>query len=184
MSATSAPPPPTRSSCTTRSSWHQDGGAAVRGGQVSMVRVASFAPGAAEPTVPDGRIHHWVGAVFIPGVTLDHVLRVPARPRRPRIGGVRRRAELEAHRARRRSPARLHEAAPRERHYRHLQHRARRRIPPARPRRARRAAAWRRRSPSSKVPARRRNARSPSATTTASCGGSMPTGATSKSTGA
>ena len=48
---------------------------AVRGGQVSMARVASFAPGAAEPTVPDGRIHHWVGAVFIPGVTLDHVLK-------------------------------------------------------------------------------------------------------------
>ena len=47
---------------------------AVRGGQVSMARVASFAPGAAEPTVPDGRIHHWAGAVFIPGVTLDHVL--------------------------------------------------------------------------------------------------------------
>ena len=49
--------------------------AAVRGGQVSMVRVASFAPGAAEPTIPDGRIHHWAGAVFIPNVTLDHVLK-------------------------------------------------------------------------------------------------------------
>jgi putative flippase GtrA len=47
----------------------------VSGGQVSMVRVPSFAPGAAEPSVPDGRIHHWAGAVFIPGVTLDHVLR-------------------------------------------------------------------------------------------------------------
>jgi hypothetical protein len=40
-----------------------------------MVRVPSFAPGAAEPSVPDGRIHHWAGAVLIPGVTLDHVLR-------------------------------------------------------------------------------------------------------------
>ncbi len=49
--------------------------AEVTGGQVSMVRVASFAPGAAEPSIPDGRIHHWVGAVFIPGVTLDQVLR-------------------------------------------------------------------------------------------------------------
>lgn len=47
----------------------------VANGQVSMVRVASFAPGAAEPSIPDGRIHHWVGAVFIPGVSLDHVLR-------------------------------------------------------------------------------------------------------------
>jgi putative flippase GtrA len=49
--------------------------AQINGGQVSMVRVASYAPGAAEPSVPDGRIHHWAGAVFIPGVTLDHVLR-------------------------------------------------------------------------------------------------------------
>ncbi len=47
----------------------------VAGGQVSMVRVASYAPGAAEPSIPDGRIHHWAGAVFIPGVTLDQVLR-------------------------------------------------------------------------------------------------------------
>jgi hypothetical protein len=44
-------------------------------GQVSMVRIASFAPGAPEPSVPDGRIHHWAGAVFVPGVTLDHVLK-------------------------------------------------------------------------------------------------------------
>ena len=49
--------------------------ARVAGGQVSMVRVPSFAPGAAEPSVPDGGIHHWAGAVFIAGVTLDHVLR-------------------------------------------------------------------------------------------------------------
>jgi len=47
----------------------------VANGQVSMVRVASFAPGAAEPSIPDGRIHHWVGAVFIPKVSLDDVLR-------------------------------------------------------------------------------------------------------------
>jgi hypothetical protein len=37
--------------------------------------VPSFAPGSAEPDVPDGRIHHWAGAVLIPGVTLEHVLR-------------------------------------------------------------------------------------------------------------
>lgn len=48
--------------------------ASIRGGRVSMVRIPSFAPGAAEPSVPDGRIHHWAGAVFVPGVTLDHVL--------------------------------------------------------------------------------------------------------------
>jgi putative flippase GtrA len=49
--------------------------AKVMSGQVSMVRIASSAPGAPEPSVPDGRIHHWAGAVFIPGVTLDHVLK-------------------------------------------------------------------------------------------------------------
>ena len=49
--------------------------AQVLNGQVSMVRIASFAPGAPEPSVPDGRMHHWAGAVFIPGVTLDHVLK-------------------------------------------------------------------------------------------------------------
>ena len=49
--------------------------AQVLGGRVSMVPVPSFAPGAAEPSVPDGRIHHWAGAVFISDVTLDHVLR-------------------------------------------------------------------------------------------------------------
>ena len=49
--------------------------AQVMTGQVSMVRIASFAPGAPEPSFPDGRIHHWAGAVFIPGVTLDHVLK-------------------------------------------------------------------------------------------------------------
>ena len=49
--------------------------AQLTAGQVSMARVPSYAPGATEPDVPDGRIHHWVGAVFIPGVTLDQVLR-------------------------------------------------------------------------------------------------------------
>jgi len=46
----------------------------VARGQVSMVAVPAALPGAPEPTVPDGRIHHWVGAVFIPNVTLDRVL--------------------------------------------------------------------------------------------------------------
>jgi putative flippase GtrA len=49
--------------------------AQVMNGQVSMVRIPSFAPGAPEPSVPDGRVHHWAGAVFIPGVTLDHLLK-------------------------------------------------------------------------------------------------------------
>ena len=46
----------------------------IASGQVSMVRVPSFAPGAAEPDVPDGRIHHWTGAVFIPRASVAHVV--------------------------------------------------------------------------------------------------------------
>ena len=28
-------------------------------------------PGDGEPTSPDGKIHHWAGAVFVPGITVD-----------------------------------------------------------------------------------------------------------------
>jgi putative flippase GtrA len=55
----------------TRSDWRQP----VIAGTVSMMRIRSAAPGAAEPTVPAGRIHHWAGAVFIPDVTVDRVIR-------------------------------------------------------------------------------------------------------------
>lgn len=44
-------------------------------GQVSMARIASPSPGAAAPSVPDGRVHHWVGGVFIPNVPLEAVVR-------------------------------------------------------------------------------------------------------------
>jgi putative flippase GtrA len=47
----------------------------VQAGQVSMLRVDSSAPGGAEPSIADARVHHWVGAVFIPRATLDRVLR-------------------------------------------------------------------------------------------------------------
>jgi putative flippase GtrA len=47
----------------------------IASGQVSMARVPSFAPGAAEPDVPDGRIHHWTGAVFIPRASVAQVVR-------------------------------------------------------------------------------------------------------------
>jgi putative flippase GtrA len=53
------------------SDWRQQ----AMAGQVPMVRVPSFAPGAAEPSPPDGRIHHWAGAIYVPNVTLDQVLR-------------------------------------------------------------------------------------------------------------
>ncbi|HTE18594.1 MAG TPA: GtrA family protein [Armatimonadota bacterium] len=53
------------------SGWRQ----AALGGGTPMLAIRSSAPGAPEPSVPDGRIHHWAGAVFIPGVTLDSVMR-------------------------------------------------------------------------------------------------------------
>jgi putative flippase GtrA len=40
--------------------------AAMRGG-VSMVKIEP-------PSIPDGKIHHWAGAVFVPGAALDTVL--------------------------------------------------------------------------------------------------------------
>lgn len=44
-------------------------------GVVPMFQASGAGPGIAEPDVPDGRIHHWIGAVYIPGATLDSVLR-------------------------------------------------------------------------------------------------------------
>jgi putative flippase GtrA len=49
--------------------------AQVLAGQVSMLRMDTVAPGAAVSSIPDGRVHHWAGAVFVPGATLDGVLR-------------------------------------------------------------------------------------------------------------
>jgi putative flippase GtrA len=51
-------------------SWRQT---AISGG-VPMTRLDAAVPGATETPVPDGRIHHWVGAVFVPGATVDSVL--------------------------------------------------------------------------------------------------------------
>jgi putative flippase GtrA len=45
------------------------------GGGVAMTHLESAAPGASDIPVPDGRIHHWVGAVFVRGATVDGVLR-------------------------------------------------------------------------------------------------------------
>lgn len=53
------------------SGWRQ----AALNGATPMLAIRSTRPGAPEPDVPDGRIHHWAGATFIPGVTLDAVLR-------------------------------------------------------------------------------------------------------------
>jgi putative flippase GtrA len=50
--------------------WRQQ----VLNGQVSMSRVSSPSPGIGAPSVPDGRVHHWVGAIFIPNAQVDAVV--------------------------------------------------------------------------------------------------------------
>ena len=39
-----------------------------------MLQILSARPGGPEPDVPEGRIHHWVGAIFVPRTTVDAVL--------------------------------------------------------------------------------------------------------------
>ena len=51
--------------------WRKD---AASGG-TPMFQLRSPVPGAPEPDVPDGRIHHWVGATFVPGTTVDQVVK-------------------------------------------------------------------------------------------------------------
>ena len=52
---------------------------ALRGGRVLIGQPTTN--GAAETVdVPDGEIHHWRGALFVPGVTLDQVLQELRRP--------------------------------------------------------------------------------------------------------
>lgn len=47
----------------------------VRGGGVAMARIDTPAPRAPRPSIPDGRVHHWVGAVFVPGLTVADLVR-------------------------------------------------------------------------------------------------------------
>ena len=61
----------TTPSTEPRPGWRQT---ATNGG-VPMSRLESAVPGATELSVPDGRIHHWVGAIFVRGATVDGVLR-------------------------------------------------------------------------------------------------------------
>jgi putative flippase GtrA len=48
-------------------------GSAVSGG-IAMSRIEGAAPREGTADVPDGRIHHWAGAVFVPGTTVTAVL--------------------------------------------------------------------------------------------------------------
>jgi hypothetical protein len=53
-----------------RADWRQQ----ATSGQIPMMRLDSVAPSAAEPSIPDGRVHHWVGAVFVRGWTVERVV--------------------------------------------------------------------------------------------------------------
>jgi putative flippase GtrA len=54
-----------------KAGWRQQ----VIGGRVSMTRIESPSPNLASPSIPDAKVHHWVGAVFVPNVALDTVIR-------------------------------------------------------------------------------------------------------------
>jgi putative flippase GtrA len=43
-------------------------------GRIAMQRLDRPQPAGSGVSVPDGKIHHWAGAVFVPGMTLDAVL--------------------------------------------------------------------------------------------------------------
>ena len=45
------------------------------GGQISMARIDAPSPNLAAPSIPDAKVHHWVGAVFVPNVALASVIR-------------------------------------------------------------------------------------------------------------
>lgn len=46
----------------------------AKAGKVAMRRLDRPQPGGAEVSVPNGKIHHWAGAVFVPGMTVEAVL--------------------------------------------------------------------------------------------------------------
>jgi hypothetical protein len=48
--------------------------ATVTGGGLAMSRLDRARPGDATPEVPDGKIHHWAGAIFVQGTSVPAVL--------------------------------------------------------------------------------------------------------------
>jgi len=56
-------------------SQRRDAYAALRRGEVKIQKVETLENGVAI-RCPDGLIHHWVGVIFVPGATVDDVLRV------------------------------------------------------------------------------------------------------------
>jgi putative flippase GtrA len=54
-----------------KAGWRQE----VIGGQVSMLRVESPSPNLSASSIPDAKVHHWIGAVFVPNVAIDTVIK-------------------------------------------------------------------------------------------------------------
>ena len=52
------------------SNWRQQ----ALAGQVPMAKIESAAPGQSAIDIPDGKVHHWVGAVFLPRARVDGVI--------------------------------------------------------------------------------------------------------------
>lgn len=48
---------------------------AARRGEVPMLRIDKADPRGAAPDIEDGKIHHWAGAVFIPNMSVEQVLK-------------------------------------------------------------------------------------------------------------
>ena len=46
----------------------------ARGGGSPMLQLRRAGPAEKEPSVPDGRIHHWAGAIFVAGISVDTLL--------------------------------------------------------------------------------------------------------------
>jgi hypothetical protein len=49
--------------------------ARARNGAIPMAQLDRPAPGSREIAVPNGKIHHWAGAIFVPDVSVDEVLK-------------------------------------------------------------------------------------------------------------
>ncbi|MGH9370198.1 MAG: GtrA family protein [Vicinamibacterales bacterium] len=52
----------------------QDWRSTASQGGIALSRIERARPGDAEISVPDGKIHHWAGAIFVPGTTVAAVL--------------------------------------------------------------------------------------------------------------
>jgi hypothetical protein len=48
--------------------------ALLKSGRIQIQRVDTPGPGVREVEIPDGTVHHWFGAAFIPGITVESVI--------------------------------------------------------------------------------------------------------------